>query len=87
MNKKGFTLVELLGTIVIIALVIGGITFGVISIIKETKKQGSGVSTSSIEKTASIYAEEKNNDEDYWNRIDNRKGYEGEYFCVTIGEL
>ena len=87
MNKKGFTLVELLGTIVIIALVIGGITFGVISIIKETKKQGSGISTSSIEKTASIYAEEKNNDEDYWNRIDNRKGYEGEYFCVTIGEL
>lgn len=59
MNKKGFTLVELLGTIVIIALVIGGITFGVISIIKETKKQGSGISTSSIEKTASIYAEEK----------------------------
>ena len=56
MNKKGFTLVELLGTIVIIALVIGGITFGVISIIKETKKQGSGISTSSIEKTASIYA-------------------------------
>ena len=87
MNKKGFTLVELLGTIVIIALVIGGITFGVISIIKETKKQGSGISTSSIEKTASIYAEEKNNDEDYWNRIDNRKGYEGEYFCITIGEL
>ena len=36
MNKKGFTLVELLGTIVIIALVIGGITFGVISLIKET---------------------------------------------------
>lgn len=63
MNKKGFTLVELLGTIVIIALVIGGITFGVISIIKETKKQGSGISTSSIEKTASIYAEEKNNDD------------------------
>ena len=87
MNKKGFTLIELLGTIVIIAIVIGASAYGVISIVKETKKQGNDISVSSIEKTASVYAEEKNNDEDYWNRIDNRKGYEGEYFCITIGEL
>lgn len=87
MNRKGFTLIELLGTIVIIALVIGGSVFGIINLVGQSKEKGNNLTKSSIEKSAGVYAEEKNNDEDFWNRIDNRKGYEGEYFCVTIGEL
>lgn len=86
MNKKGFTLVELLGTIVIIALVIGGSAVGIISLVKQSKDEGNKISISSIEKSASTYAKEKDNDEDYWIKMD-RPDIEGEYFCVTIGTL
>lgn len=86
MNKKGFTLIELLGTIVIIGLVIAGITFGLIKIIGKSKDTGKDISRSSIEAAASDYAKEKDNDEDYWIKMD-RPDIEGEYFCVTIGTL
>ncbi len=87
MNRRGFTLIELLGVIVIISLVIGGSVFGITKLIDKSKNEGSNISVSSIKQSASVYATEKSNDKDYWKRIDNRKGYEGEYFCITIGEL
>ena len=86
MNKKGFTLVELLGVIVIIALVVGGGVFGIIKLIDKSKNQASIISESSIKKTASIYSDEKNEEDDYWTEI-TKKGYEGKYFCVTVEEL
>ena len=86
MNRKGFTLVELLAVIAIIGLAIGGSVFGIIKLIKESENKGSNITISSIETSASAYATEKNDDEDYWQEIV-RKGYEGKYFCVTIEEL
>lgn len=89
MNKKGFTLVELLGTIVIIGLVIAGSAFGIIKLIDKSKSEGKDISVAGIEKSAGTYAEEKNDDEDYWQTMtrDDIDGLTGEYFCVTIGEL
>ncbi|MGN1312293.1 MAG: InlB B-repeat-containing protein [Bacilli bacterium] len=86
LNKKGFTLIELLGVIVIIGLIIAGTTYGLIKLIDRSKEEKMGISISSIKETASVYANENNNDEDYWNEI-TRPGYEGKYFCVTIEEL
>lgn len=59
MNRKGFTLVELLGTIVIIGLVIAGSAFGIIKLIDESKSKGKNISIASIESAASGYASEK----------------------------
>ncbi len=59
MNRKGFTLVELLGTIVIIGLVIAGSAFGIIKLIDKSKDKGNKVTISSIESAASGYASEK----------------------------
>ena len=86
LNKKGFTLIELLGVIVIIGLIIAGTTYGLIKLIDRSKEEKTNISISSIKETASVYANEKNDDEDYWNEI-TRPGYEGKYFCVTIEEL
>ena len=86
MNKKGFTLVELLGVIVILALVVGGGVFGIIKLIEKSRGESASISVESIKKAATTYGTEKNNNEDYWVEM-TRKGYEGKYFCVTIEEL
>ena len=83
MNKKGFTLIELLGVIVIIGLIIAGTTYGLIKLIDRSKEEKMGISISSIKETASVYANEKNNDESYWKKII-REDVKGSYFCVTI---
>ena len=56
MNRKGFTLVELLGTIVIIGLVIAGSAFGIIKLIDESKSKGKNISIASIESADSGFA-------------------------------
>ena len=86
MNKKGFTLVELLGVIVIIALVVGGGVFGIIKIIEKSRGESASISVESIKKATIVYSAEKENDDNYWKTI-SRKGYEGKYFCVTVEEL
>ena len=86
MNKKGFTLVELLGVIVILALVVGGGVFGIIKLIEKSRGESASISVESIKKATIVYSAEKENDDNYWKTI-SRKGYEGKYFCVTIEEL
>ena len=86
MNKKGFTLVELLGVIVILALVVGGGVFGIIKIIEKSRGESASISVESIKKATIVYSTEKENDDNYWKTI-SRKGYEGKYFCVTVEEL
>ena len=86
MNKKGFTLVELLGVIVILALVVGGGVFGIIKIIEKSRGESASISVESIKKATIVYSAEKENDDNYWKTI-SRKGYEGKYFCVTVEEL
>ena len=86
MNKKGFTLVELLGVIVIIGLVVGGGVFGIIKLIEKSREESTSISEESIKKAAIVYSTEKENDDNYWKTI-SREGYEGKYFCVTVEEL
>ena len=86
MNKKGFTLVELLGVIVILALVVGGGVFGIIKLIEKSRGESASISVESIKKATIVYSAEKENDDNYWKTI-SREGYEGKYFCVTIEEL
>ena len=78
MNKKGFTLVELLGVIVILALVVGGGVFGIIKIIEKSRGESASISVESIKKATIVYSAEKENDDNYWKTI-SRKGYEGKY--------
>ncbi len=85
-DRRGFTLVELLGVIVIIGLVIGGSVFGILKLIGQSKDKGVSVSISSIQQSASVYATEKNNDNKYWIEM-TRSDLTGKYFCATIGEL
>ena len=86
LNKKGFTLIELLGTIVIIGLIIAGTAYGLIKLIYRSKEEKANISISSIEKAASAYANEKNNDESYWKEM-TIEDIKGKYFCVTIEVL
>ena len=86
LNKKGFTLIELLGVIVIIGLIIAGTTYGLIKLIERSKEDKTNISISSIKEGASVYANEKNNDESYWKKMI-REDIKGSYFCVTIEEL
>ena len=86
MNKKGFTLVELLGVIVILALVVGGGVFGIIKLIEKSRGESANISVESIKKAATVYSTEKDNDENYWKEM-TISNYEGKYFCATVEEL
>ena len=86
MNKKGFTLVELLGVIVILALVVGGGVFGIIKLIEKSRGESASISVESIKKAATVYSTEKDNDENYWKEM-TISNYEGKYFCATVEEL
>ena len=86
MNKRGFTLVELLGVIIIIGLLIGGSIFGITKLIEKSRGESANISEESIRKAAVVYSTEKESDDNYWKTIA-REGYEGKYFCVTVEEL
>ena len=85
-NKWGFTLVELLGVIVILALVVGGGVFGIIKLIEKSRGESASISVESIKKAATVYSTEKDNDENYWKEM-TISNYEGKYFCATVEEL
>ena len=63
MNRKGFTLVELLGVIVIIGLVVGLSSFGIIKVYNNSKEKSLALTNESIKKAAVSYSEEKVNEE------------------------
>ena len=80
LNKKGFTLVELLVTIVIVGLVIGISTYGIITAINDSEDKSKTISLKNIKEAASIYSSEA--DSSSWKNADS---YDA--FCVTVGEL
>ena len=84
LNKKGYTLIELLAAIVVIGLIIALSTYGIINIIKSSKEKTSTLSENSIKEAAEQYATEKNDDSNYWLDI---TGENNKYFCITIEEL
>ena len=86
MNRKGFTLVELLGVIVIIGLIVGLSTFGIIRVYNNSKEKSISLSRNSVLEAARIFASEKTNDEDRWI-YKNTSGEDYTYFCMTVKEL
>ena len=84
LNRKGYTLIELLAVILIISLIITLSIFGIINAINSSKEKAATLSINSIKEAAETYATEKNNDSSYWLDITDK---ENKYFCITIEEL
>ena len=84
LNKKGYTLIELLAVILIIGLILVFSTYGIIKAIKSSKGKAATLSEKSIKEAAEQYATEKNDDSSYWLDITDK---ENKYFCTTIEEL
>jgi prepilin-type N-terminal cleavage/methylation domain-containing protein/uncharacterized repeat protein (TIGR02543 family) len=81
LNRKGYTLIELLAVILIISLII---TLSIIKAINSSKEKAATLSEKSIKEAAETYATEKNDDNNYWLDITDK---ENKYFCITIEEL
>ena len=81
-NNKGFTLIELLAIIAITAIVLGIGTYGIVDLVTKSKEKGSLISKTSIEESASLYADEAG--DSLW--IDPGSG-NYKYYCITIEEL
>lgn len=84
LNRKGYTLIELLAVILIIGLVLGFSTYGIINAINSSKEKATTLSENSIKEAAETYATEKNDDSSYWLDITDEGN---KYFCITIEEL
>ena len=84
LNKKGYTLIELLAVILIIGLILVLSTYGIIKAVKSSKEKVTTLSEKSIKEAAETYATEKNDDSSYWLDITDK---ENKYFCITIEEL
>ena len=84
LNRKGYTLIELLAVILIIGLILGFSTYGIINAFNTSKNKSLAISINSIKEAAETYATEKNDDSSYWLDITDK---ENKYFCITIEEL
>ena len=84
LNRKGYTLIELLAVILIIGLVLGFSTYGIINAFNTSKNKSLTISINSIKESAETYATEKNDDSSYWLDITDEGN---KYFCITIEEL
>ena len=59
LNKKGYTLIELLAVILIIGLILVLSTYGIIKAVKSSKEKVTTLSEKSIKEAAETYATEK----------------------------
>ena len=84
LDRKGYTLIELLAVIIIIGLIIGFSTYGIIKSLNSSKETALVLSEKSIKEAAETYATEKSDDNNYWLDIEKK---ENKYFCTTIEEL
>ena len=84
LNRKGYTLIELLAVILIIGLILGFSTYGIINAFNTSKNKSLTISINSIKEAAETYATEKNDNNNYWLDITDK---ENKYFCITIEEL
>ena len=89
LNRKGYTLIELLAVILIISLIITLSIFGIINAINSSKEKATTLSEKSIKEAAETYATEKNDNNNYWLDITDKDitDKENKYFCITIEEL
>lgn len=82
-KEKGFTLVELLATIVVLAIVAGIGIYIALGKIKETKEKSYDITTNNIENVTDSYLKENSNRLFYIQK----DGEEVEYQCITIQNL
>ena len=82
-NRKGFTLVELLTTILIIALISVVVTFIVITTINKSKDNVKTISFEGFKSSVFTYINEFKKDDIYWNKLDD----EVVYACTTVKAL
>lgn len=80
LNRKGFTLVELLAVIVVTSLVLGLSGYGIINAYKSAKEKTVVLNETSIMEAARIYSSEANSYD--WKELNN-----SQYFCTTIQRL
>ena len=82
-NKKGFTLVELLATVAILCLILGITGSYVIQTMKRSDETATVLTKNSIKKMANTYIEEYPEDV-IWNDI---HGDSSKYTCISIQSL
>ena len=89
MNKKGFTLVELLGTIIILALVMSIAGFSITTILNSSKAENYQLLVRRIDAGAELYYQECKYDDKSaikkYCEVDNNNGKKG--YKITIGNL
>ena len=82
-DKKGFSLIELLATILIISIILGtGITF-VTKTINKSKERSQVLALNNIKKTANTYVEEYSNDIAWIKEKNNSNSYS----CISVNSL
>ncbi len=84
-NKKGFTLVELLATVAILCLILGITGNYVIQTMKHSDETATNLTKNSIKKMANTYIEEYPEDV-IWNDIPNDND-SSKYTCISIQSL
>ncbi len=84
-KNEGFTLIEVLATVVIISVVLS-ISFVIYnSIINKSKEKTVSIIKENILAAAELYTKETNDIDNWWGYIDDEKTYR--YYCVTIKDL
>ena len=83
-GKKGFSLIELLATILLISLVLGGGITIVTNTIKKSEEKSQVLALNNIKKTANTYVEEYANDIAW---IDDKDNNNNKFSCVSIESL
>lgn len=83
-GKKGFSLIELLATILLISLVLGGGITIVTNTIKKSEEKSQVLALNNIKKTANTYVEEYANDIAW---IDDKDNNNNKFSCVSIDSL
>ena len=87
-NKKGFTLVEILAIIAIIAVVFGISTFVYLNLIDSSKKSASLLAINNIKEAAMLYTKEQNDNINWFDNYDlDSDKIINQYACVTVREL
>ena len=80
-NRKGFTLTELLGTIVVLGIVVTSASIIILSVIKKTQAKTTDISDYNLINSAKLYVTET---QTKFNKNTTKKV---EYKCISVQEL